>query len=239
MKYRDFIFLKDNDTQDWFYNKYIDKLGTYAYDRGRWPTMKAALNLYLQRDGKLILETGCQREPDDWGAGASTTIFQEVINRYDQGRLISVDNNHIHLERAASYIGNDPRVSLVYSDSVAFLLGFSEQIDLLYLDSYDYPIVEIIEPYGGIANRETALETLNRMSEKQVLDAHNDLLEASQKHCEKEILAALPHLSSKSIVLIDDNSLPGGGKPRLTREILLDNKWEIILDYQQTLWIKQ
>jgi len=62
---RDFIFLKDGHNEDWFYDKYIERLGVNAYDRGRWHTMKAALNLYLQRGGGTIVETGCQREEND------------------------------------------------------------------------------------------------------------------------------------------------------------------------------
>ena len=235
---KDFLFLKNQDTSDWFYKKYNQHLGLDAYGRGRWPTMKIALNLYLQRNGGLILETGCQREPDDWGAGASTSIFLELLKKYQCGNLISVDNNKEHLDRSKRFVNEDPLVTFYESDSVQFLKGFNQPISLLYLDSYDYPYGDLLDLYGGKTDINAAIIKLNELTEKEILFKHNDLLIASQQHCAKELEAAFHSLHEKSIILIDDNSLAGGGKPRLAREILLDHGWQVVLDYQQTLWIK-
>lgn len=242
----DFIFLNNKDSKrDWF-QSFDEGLGTRITldnaGRGRWPTMKAALNLFLQRGGGLILETGCQREPDDWGAGSSTTLFYEVLSRYKAGQLISVDNTIKHLRVAASLVPDGGIVTLVNSDSVKFLNSFNKEISLLYLDSMDYPVDALMDAFGvkgmGLQGFEKACVQANSLSENEVLDLiGRDLIE-SQEHCLKELEAAGPNLSSKSIVLIDDNNLPGGGKGRLAREYLQKNGWQVILDYHQSLWIK-
>jgi len=80
-------------------------------------------------------------------------------------------------------------------------------IDLLYLDSFDYP------------------------------EGPDDALrDASQQHCRNELEAALPFLAPSAIVLIDDGDLPGGGKPRLAKERLAQLGWTCVLDEYQTLW---
>jgi hypothetical protein len=102
-------------------------------------------------------------------------------------------------------------ISYNVSDSVAYLNAWSSSpraIDLLYLDSWDYPIsAEYGEP------------------------------EPSQRHCLYEFEAALPSLTSRSIVLIDDGDLPGGGKPRLAKERLAQLGWSCVIDDYQTLWV--
>ena len=236
---QDFLFLYSGESKDWFI-QYRDLLGVEILrDRcGRWPTMKMALSLFLQRGGGTILETGCQREPEDWGAGASTTLFEKVLSTYDAGHLVSVDNNMEHLKRADSFIEGSPYVSLYHSDSVEFLNRWDKPIDLLYLDSFDYPVDEISKPYGGMQDWPGIVLELEALTEAEMLRRHGDLLAPSQAHCLRELIAAEPHLHDKSIVLIDDNTLPGGGKGRLAREHLLSRGWTILFDYHQSLWIK-
>lgn len=234
----DFLFLKNNQTQDWFYHKYIDKLGNSAYDRGRWPTMKMALNLFLQRNGSIILETGCQREEEDWGAGGSTTIFVEFAQHYPNTKILTVDNSEEHLNRAKRFVTDHTYIQFYLSDSVSFLQNYNEQIDLLYLDSFDYPYGEILECYGGKEDINAAIAIVNNLTEEEIVLKHSHLFLEAQEHCLNEIKAAEHCLHNNSIVLIDDNSLAGGGKPRLARKWLQDNGWHVILDFQQSLWIK-
>ena len=40
------------------------------------------------------------------------------------------------------------------------------------------------------------------------------------------------------VIMLDDNRLPHGGKPRLAKVELRKRGWTCLLDYQQTLWIK-
>lgn len=235
----DFLFLYNGPTRDWFC-KYKDDLGVQIFNdqRGRWPTMKMAINLFLQRGGGLIVETGCQREPNDWGSGASTTLFEKVLRKYDAGDLVSVDNNLEHLQRAEGFVKHSSYTTFYEFDSVEFFTKWSRPINLLYLDSFDYPIREMLKPYGGEDNKETAYAALESLNEQEIIERHGDLLAPSQEHCLKEIQTAMPWLNEKSIILIDDNTLPGGGKGRLARQYLLDEGWLILLDYHQSLWIR-
>lgn len=64
--------------------------------------------------------------------------------------------------------------------------------------------------------------------------------EASQEHHLREIEAAYPWLSNKSVVMIDDCDLPHSGKGKLVIEFLLERDWQIIMsDYQVILTRKR
>ncbi|MGH7329444.1 MAG: hypothetical protein ACREJX_13945, partial [Polyangiaceae bacterium] len=103
-------------------------------------------------------------------------------------------------------------ITVDLGDSVGFLRNWAQAhsgtpIDLLYLDSLDYPVA----PKDGPR-------------------------EPSQQHCLAELDAALPSLAPRAIVLIDDADLPGGGKARFARERLAQLGWRCDLDDYQTLW---
>jgi hypothetical protein len=225
---------------DWFTKKYFDKLDN-RYRHGRFHTFKAALNLLSQRcpEDALIIETGCQRELDDWGAGCSTQIFADYLDHYG-GRLISVDNNPEHIARSKTFV-NSNHVGWVKSDSETYLSSFWKNSahstpGLLYLDSFDYPYGILLDTYGGKVDLDMAIEVLWSKKEEDLVAEFKDVITPCQEHCLKEIQAA--PLSTSTIVLIDDASLPGGGKARLAKEWLASNGWVCILDLYQTLWIK-
>lgn len=225
---------------DWFTKKYFDKLDN-RYRHGRFHTFKAALNLLHQRcpEDALIVETGCQREIDDWGAGCSTQVFVDYLDHY-YGHLISVDNNPIHIERSKSFIkNNNSRVQWHEGDSVEFLKQYKTlnfKTDLLYLDSFDYPYGILLDAYGGKQDLDKAINILWSKTEEELVSKFGNDIKECQEHCLKEIQAAPLNIST--IVLIDDASLPGGGKARLAKEWLASNGWVCILDLYQTLWIK-
>ena len=109
---------------------------------GRYYTFKAALNLFLQNNGNLIVETGCVREPEDWGAGYSTYIFGQVAQRYNK-QVITIDNVPEHLDMCKNITKDfKDHIQYVFSDSIQFLSTFTRPIDLLYLDSMDCPLDE-------------------------------------------------------------------------------------------------
>lgn len=211
----------------------------------RYSTFKAALNLLHQMDvgvrGKQILETGCQRMREDWGAGCSTRLFLDFIRKTGNAHLWSVDLSpeSVAMARQVAAPFTDSTYEITQSDSIAYLKNFTSPVDLLYLDSWDYPYGELLNFYGGQANIAVAEATLSEMTEEEIVEKHRSAILPSQAHCLQEMIAAEPLLHSKSIVLIDDNALPGGGKPRLARQYLIDSGWTCILDYQQTLWIKR
>ena len=230
---------------DWFHKRYFPYLGA------RYFTMKAAVNLFLQRGGSTIVETGCQREWRDWGAGCSTQVLGSVATLCG-GTLYSIDNDRKHLSAAQFLTRNNPKTQFIEGDSVDILHNFQAktgktQIDLLYLDSYDYPFFELLDRYGQRVEKvEGDLSTdpdqdnpLYDIDDVEIARANQDLIFPCQQHCLSEITAVWPLLHDQSIVLIDDNQFPGGGKSRLAKEYLTEKGWHLVLDYQQTLWIKE
>ena len=82
--------------------------------------MKAALNLFLQNDGKTIVETGTQRVIDDPG-GCSTTLFGAVCKQYDK-KLFTVDISPecMEVSKQATQMYKN-HITYVVMDSVKFL----------------------------------------------------------------------------------------------------------------------
>ena len=195
---------------DWFAKKYEQKLGP------RFATFSRALELLLERSGsnRAIVETGCVREKNDFSAGYSSVLFGEFLERYG-GHLHSVDISERNVVICRKLMRRYARFATVYqSDSIAFLrdwprLSGDAPIDLLYLDSLDYPV------YNEFPREE------------------------SQQHCLGELEAALSSLSTNAIVLIDDSDLPGGGKPLLAKQRLAELGWHNEIDGYQTLWIRE
>lgn len=65
-------------------------------------------------------------------------------------------------------------------------------------------------------------------------DSQNPL--PAQEHHLKEIQAAYPFLSRNAIIMIDDHSLPNGGKGKLVIEYLAKRGWKIVaIGYQVVL----
>lgn len=86
-----------------------------------------------------IVETGCIRMPDDWGAGQSTLIFDAWAGR-NESRFLSVDINPTNCEFARKQLVSSMS-KVENSDSLVVLQRLAteakQSIDLLYLDSYD------------------------------------------------------------------------------------------------------
>ena len=242
--------------RSWLWQQYGPGLGLDPFDRGRYPTMQMALNLLENRfsTGALIVETGCQREPNDIGAGCSTEIFSKY-STCTGGHMVSIDNSAIHISRARKFVKNYPAISFIEGDSAAILRNWSsaqktaiqpipehwqdKHIDLLYLDSWDYPYVELLKLYGYDHDEKESIKQLHSLSNEEIINKHSDIILPCQQHTVNELDAAWHLLDGRSIIMIDDNTLPGGGKPRLAKEWLKDKGWYCLLDFHQTLWIKE
>lgn len=88
----------------------------------------------------LMVETGCQRQVDDPGAGMSTTIFGTYLaDRNDGSRLISLDCDPAHVALARSLpVCELGTVEVVETDSRPWLRVWNGGlIDAAYLDSAD------------------------------------------------------------------------------------------------------
>ncbi len=122
------------DVHSWFEEKYKEKSSS------RYWTFKIALNLFLQNDGRIIVETGTTRMVDDWGAGSSTVLFGEVVKKYG-GLLYTVDIDPKNIETCKNItFPYKQNIEYVVDDSLHFLENYKGQIDLIYLDSLDFPL---------------------------------------------------------------------------------------------------
>ena len=188
---------------NWFYTKY------YGKDPQRFWSEQAALNLFVQRNGKVIVETGTIREAD----GESTLILGEFA--YKNGaRLITVDNDPEKIEYSKKVTKEfSSNITYVLSDSVEFLKNFDSRIDLLYLDSLDFPLFPEREEYDEEVNR-------------------------AQLHNLEEVKVSENKFTDKTILLIDDFDFPRGGKAGLSNEYLSSRGWEAIIASKQILWIQ-
>jgi predicted methyltransferase len=118
---------------DRFYNEFYPNLGKRKNSFEK-------IFKYLEQKNQnkyLIVETGTTRTDNLEGEGNSTILFDFYINSTKTGILYSIDNDLT----ACSYSRNvtSAKTNVVINDSVAFLANFPniEEIDLLYLDSFD------------------------------------------------------------------------------------------------------
>ena len=188
---------------------------------GRYITFKIALNLLHQtKENPTIVETGTNWF-NDLGGGRSTNIFGEYLQKYG-GKLYTVDIQQKSIDACKEFTkGLEQNIEYVTDDSLHFLENFHQSIDLLYLDSFDYPIEAVVPG---------ATDKPQKQIDQEISDCQNHQL--------KEIKLAYPNLHVGSIILLDDNQLPGGGKTKLTKEFLVEKGIKLILDdAQQSLWI--
>lgn len=197
---------------EWFERSYGARLGM------RSVTFREAIELLCERtsgENRTIVETGCVRERNDYSAGYSTVIFAGLVERYG-GRLHTVDLSARNMALCRRLTRRwSQRISYNVGDSAQYLRSWpaatrGRPIDLLYLDSWDYPLDGDGDGDGARA--------------------------ASQAHCLAELEAALSSLRTGSLVLIDDGDLPGGGKPLLAKRRLAELGWSCLIDAYQTLW---
>jgi len=194
----DFLYIHKN----WFYKKYFLKL------QKRYFTFHIALNCFLQIGGKTIIETGCVRNKNDWGAGNSTVVFGDFCKRYNK-KLITVDNNIDNIVTARGLtLEYEKFIEYVHSDSIEFLDQYKKPIDFLYLDSLDCP------------------------PQKNANPSH------AQSHALNELINSYHKLNNHCVVLIDDNLFANGGKAKLAKEFLYNKGFTLLLDYKQSLWIR-
>lgn len=109
--------------------------------RDRRGTLMFCIKALKKTRNFLIVETGCQRAdhgPLSWGDdGCSTLIFNLFAKRH-HGACLSIDISRENITYARKL--NRGAGRFVASDSVDFLSTFQNagDIDLLYLDSYDF-----------------------------------------------------------------------------------------------------
>lgn len=200
----------------------------------RYPTFSTALKLLNKRGGKTIVETGCVRLQDDWGGGMSTVIFGRYCHEFG-GQLTTIDNSQkaMIIAKALTEEWADS-INYVIDDSLNALQDFEGQIDLLYLDSLDYPIDWILERFGRKDWGHAIGEAL-KLPDSEVEKEYGHLIAPCQEHQLYEITEAYDKLAPDALILLDDVGFPLEGKTRLSKKFLLENGWKTILQEQQVL----
>lgn len=177
----------------------------------RRDTLREVLRLLDERGAKILLETGVARMglEKSKGDGASTIVFG-LWAKNNEAHLYSVDIDPEATRRAGVAVdamGLGDSVTLVTSDSVEYLNEFTDSVDFLYLDSYDYH------------KTDTAIQ------------------KASQDHHLKEINAIEGCLHDDTVILIDDCDLPNGGKGKLVIQYLSEAGWKVHMSEYQVIMV--
>jgi len=115
----------------------------FRYDfRKRRDTFRRVLELLDAIQAKIIIETGTSREGLHGAKsnGAATIVFGKWA-QINNAFLHSVDISEKSVDAAQAEVNKQKlqsHVTIHLSDSLVFLENFSERVDFLYLDSYDY-----------------------------------------------------------------------------------------------------
>ncbi|WP_350292336.1 class I SAM-dependent methyltransferase [uncultured Croceitalea sp.] len=115
----------------------------FRYDfRKRRDSFLKAMDLMNAIDAKIIIETGTSREGlrGAKSNGAATIVFGKWAKE-NNAFVHSVDISEESCRNAQQEVDNqnlNKVVRIHHSDSLRFLDEFNDQVDLLYLDSYDY-----------------------------------------------------------------------------------------------------
>ncbi|MCM4168773.1 tRNA 5-hydroxyuridine methyltransferase [Arenibacter antarcticus] len=115
----------------------------FRYDfRKRRDTFRKTLEFLDKTKARLIIETGTSREGLHGAKsnGAATIVFGKWAKQ-NNAFLHSVDISEKSVANSQKEVTNQDLGKIVQihlSDSVEFLRNFTEPVDFLYLDSYDY-----------------------------------------------------------------------------------------------------
>jgi hypothetical protein len=210
-----FRFDTNSDSGNWLYDKHLKRQWYPKNINFRYWTFQIAFNILEQTcQNPIIIETGCQKQEEDIGDGLSTSVLGEFVCR-NNGKLITVDISEHNINQAKKFTREySNNIEYVVSDSISFLRNYDGKCDLLYLDSLDY-----------------SLDPLMKTERKK-----------AQEHCFNEFLAIRKNLKKGSLLLVDDNGLGGGGKPRILKEYIHnmnEEHWLCLFDYRQALWVKE
>ena len=194
--------------------KTLEPLLPKDYNFGkRQKTFRRAIELLDERSATCLIETGVARYGlrNSKSDGASTAVYG-LWAKTAAASLYSVDISPESIagaREAVEELGILEQVKLVTGDSVQFLENFSDPVDFLYLDSYDYD------------KHDESVQV------------------ASQEHHLKEFKAIEEQLGPNTVVLIDDCDLPGGGKGKTVIEYMTRKGWQVDTSAYQILLTKQ
>lgn len=131
----------------YFDKTYREKLTAHPVFADRYNGFRKIFEALLslkQRDFTIV-ETGTLRKKDQWTDGQSSLLFFEFVSLFG-GELVSIDTDRFALETCEEVlrdrIGLDKaKFTPLCGDSVAELEKIDCAVSLLYLDSYDFEVV--------------------------------------------------------------------------------------------------
>ncbi len=106
----------------------------------RYETFNRCFKLMEERNAKILVETGRARNgcQNCAGDGCSTVVFAGWAKDH-AASLFSIDIDPVAVAESKKVVELiNPSVQFFVQDSIAFLRGFNQKIDFLYLDSYDF-----------------------------------------------------------------------------------------------------
>jgi len=198
MNYKDHLIFKT------FFEKYRP-LSSY-----RFPTFKLVLTHLLNNfKNPKILETGCIRFFEDYGAGYSSHIFADFLHNYG-GTLTTVDNDEKKLgwaEKQLKPLNEKNNISYVVSDGLEFCQKTEETYNLCYIDTHDSDLNEV-----GLA--------------------------IAQKNLESQVNAIKDKITENGIIVVNDADMARQGKSYSAQVYMLKNGFQCIYLDQQSVWKK-
>lgn len=175
-------------------------------------TLRAALRLLESRDAKMLVETGTARGglSRTKAEGASTVVFGLWAKRHG-AQLHSVDIEKESIDQARSAV-----VETKLGDVVHFHQSDSVAFLADFQEKVDFLYLDSF-------------------------DWHHDPLiqQACQEHHLKEFEAIENRLHPRSVVLIDDCGVVGGGKGKLVIERMLSSGWRTVRSEYQVLLVRE
>lgn len=161
MKY--FILLLLSSAPLFSANSFLDSF--LSREDKRYHTFAKTLELLEERNCKILVETGTARDGDKEcvGDGCSTLIFGKWAQMHE-ANFTSIDNNPEAIEIAKGFTES---VQFITKNSVEALENFEEEIDFLYLDSYDFDSIHPLP--SQIHHLKEIIAAYPKLSEKCVI----------------------------------------------------------------------
>lgn len=185
----------------------------FYYDfRKRRNTFQLVLKIISERNAKILVETGTSREglKGTKSNGSATFVFGKWA-KINNAKLFSVDISEDSIKNAKKMITSE---------------GLNEYVDFQLSDS-----VKFLAKFDKQVDF-LYLDSYDYSNDKEVQIA-------SQIHHLNEFKAIENQLHSKTVVLIDDCDLPGGGKGKMVVEYMLTKGWYVELSEYQILLLKK
>jgi hypothetical protein len=183
--------------------------GRLEANNGRYKTFTEALRLLTERHVQMIVETGTERWLD-----AKYCFDGDGGSTIIFGHWATANNAQMFsVDINETHVGYSQNNAVDYLKNLSLVIQDSVAFLKQFPDHIDFLYLDSYD-----------------YSERDSLPA--------QYHCLNEVLAAEDKLTDRSIVMIDDCNIPGGGKGKLAIEYLLSRGWILHKNFHQVILLK-